>query len=652
MTTNISAVGSESRRGYWRRVFRPLVWWFLLVLALFGIHQHQLALERTRIYFSVSMYGTNVLYDATATLDGRAIGNADNIALGSHRLIITQGKAESFSTNFFAWYGRHDLGKLDLRRAMGTLSISAEATANEITISGSELAQTLNNSTGTNLLVPTDTYHVNAQYRRWSDARDSVVTAGSTTRCTFAPKLSVISITCDKSPASYELQDATGNAVEQGDLPTTVTELPAGHYFVLTRYRNHVLKQVINASNTGTNEAPFHFAFGAAGFESVPSGASVYTASGDYLGTTPVVVTELPPSTANYRLQLNDYVETNVSVTVVENQTNAASAALISLAYIHSMQTARRAMGSGDYRNALASLEQSLIAKPSDLDALNLQTIAKGREAVQEAKGLAGQGDYVGADQKLQSALEFLPNDAEARLLQTQYEPHEVGQRMLTKAKATRDIFDRLCQSNTASSLFEAHEVTITNMTPEAFRDALVQKCEVVVPTFKVALNHVPESGICELLLDQSVDILVVATRRECVIVVGTDKDGQTLVLFKVLNYTRRGGLVIDLNALNVRNPNEWVPLNASRNQMTTAFEAQIRDGERMMRRKIAKELDAWHQCRPARSRCSCPRCTTRPLLHDNACFPLCYGCAAFVYSTHQNPFAFHHYTMERLRRR
>jgi hypothetical protein len=45
----------------------------------------------------------------------------------------------------------------------------------------------------------------------------------------------------------------------------------------------------------GTNDVPFHFTFGAARFESVPPDAMVSMANGDYLGSTRVVVTELPP---------------------------------------------------------------------------------------------------------------------------------------------------------------------------------------------------------------------------------------------------------------------------------------------------------------------------------------------------------------------
>ena len=136
--TNIPSACPETHQGYWRRVLRPLLWWLLLVLVLLGIHEHQVWIERTRLYCSATMYETNVLYDAVGTLDGHPISSGDNISLGSHQFTITEPKAESFTTNFFAWYGRHDFGKINLKRAMGTLNVTAEPAANIITIIGPE----------------------------------------------------------------------------------------------------------------------------------------------------------------------------------------------------------------------------------------------------------------------------------------------------------------------------------------------------------------------------------------------------------------------------------------------------------------------------------------------------------------------------------
>src|ERR1039457_2209875 len=104
----------ETRAGYWRRILRPLLWWLLLVLALFAMLQHQLAMERTRIYFSVTLYEDKALTDDVGVLDGQPVASGDYISLRSHHLIITHPKTEKFTTNFSGWYGRHDLGKINL----------------------------------------------------------------------------------------------------------------------------------------------------------------------------------------------------------------------------------------------------------------------------------------------------------------------------------------------------------------------------------------------------------------------------------------------------------------------------------------------------------------------------------------------------------
>ena len=546
----------ETRKGYWRRVLRPLFWWIILALALMSVHQHQVWIERTRIFYSVTMFETNVLNDAVAKLDGNPIRSGENISLGSHRLTITQAKAENWETNFFAWYGGHDLGKINLKRAMGTLKVSAEPAANVITITGPEFWLTISNSTGKNLLVPTDTYHVGARYARILDARDVIVTTGNTGPCAFNPPLGAISLSCNETPAAYQLSDANGNVLERGDVPAVVGDLPSGSYPVVVSYHDHTLKKDVLVSNKQTNDVPFHFAFGAARIESVPAGASVYAANGAYVGLTPIVLSELPVSATEYRVELSGYQNATVLVAVIENQTNAASVTLFSLSYVGSMREARQDMEVGSYKNAVFALAQALAAKPGDADALLLQTNAHCRELVQAAKDVvAARSDYIAADIQLKQALLFLPDDAEAKRLLTEYEPHEAAEMVKIKAWKTRDLFGRVCKANPDAGLFEEHAVTITNLTPEMFRDALVQNCQSKVPTFKVTLNQSAENGICELASARTYP-----STRDCLhagnacTVIGTDKTGQTPVRFKLLEYPRKLGLEVNVNR-SIRSP-------------------------------------------------------------------------------------------------
>jgi len=585
MQTDNPQASPETHAGYWRRVLRPLFWWGILVLVLFAIHQHQLALERTRIYFSVTLQETNVLNDAVTLLDGQQIGSGDNISLGWHRFTITDPKTENYASNFFAWYGRHDFGKTNLKRGMGTLNVTAEPAANMIAISGPEYALTLSNSTGTSVLVPTDTYQVSARYARRSENRAYQVTAGNSILCAFAPHMGAISLSCNEAPAIYELLDGNRNLVEKGDMPATVTELPSARYEIRVVYHNYQIKREITVSDKETNDVPLHFTFGAARFESVPSGAQVYTTNGAFLGTTPVIVSEIPPSTADYRLQLNGYGTATVSVTVVENETNGASATLVSLSYVGSLRTAKQDMDSGNYKSALAALEEALTAKPGDTDALNLQTTAKGRELVQEAKVFAKQGDYIAAGKKLEAGLEILPDDAEAKELQANYKPHEAEQIGKVKQMQTHDLFDRVCKANHAGGLFETHEVLAAAKSPEDVRDAIVQNCETVAPTLKVRVNKLVE-GMYEMIMVQASENPLVMSRRECLMVIGKGKEDQTLILFEVVEFQRKATGNLTEAVLGGNNANEWVPLDPSR-QMTEAHSEQIRAGVRLMQKKV-----------------------------------------------------------------
>ena len=555
---HMPSTGAETRKGYWKRTLRPLFWWGLLVLVLFAVHQHQLAMERTRLYCSVTMYETNAVYDAVGTLDGHQISSGDKISLGSHQFTITEPKAESFTTNFFAWYGRHDFGKINLKRGMGILNVTAEPAARVIAISGPEFAMTLNNSTGTNVLVPTDTYHVSARFSHWSAERDIPVIAGSTTPCILAPQLGAISLTCNESPATYELQDSRGNVVEKGDVPAVVAQVPSGRYFVAVAYHNHALKQEIAVSANETNDVPFHFAFGAAQFESTPPGAQVYTTNGTFLGNTPVAVKELPPSTADYRLQLNGYDAATVSVTVAEDQTNAGSATLVSLSYLGSMRTAKQDMASHNYRNALNSVEQALVAKPGDTDALSLQATAKGREMVEEAKDLAGRGNYSAAGKKLQGALDILPDDAEATSLQASYKVQEAEQQKSNvereKAAAaqqqTKAEGDAEKEREDRSKRPEEYFTKLMSETPNSadfVEHRLEGNGDVAELRGKIA-DALSKSLLLKFTIEQNEDafpggflicakISMMDDVRRCYIVGGQTANGKVTIVFKVLEY-------------------------------------------------------------------------------------------------------------------
>jgi hypothetical protein len=101
MATPVSPTLSESRMQYWRRVLRPLFWWLLLVLVLYGIRTHQRLMEKTRLNFTATLAGQTPFPEAVTTFDGKPIFSGQNIPLGNHQFTVMHPKGETFSTNFF-----------------------------------------------------------------------------------------------------------------------------------------------------------------------------------------------------------------------------------------------------------------------------------------------------------------------------------------------------------------------------------------------------------------------------------------------------------------------------------------------------------------------------------------------------------------------
>src|ERR1700733_3506233 len=100
MATPNTSAPLESRARYWRRVLRPLLWWLLLVLVLFGLRENQIWLEKTRIHYTITMNGQNLGFEAVAKLDGQPVTVGQNISLGSHMLDVSHPKAVFYITNF------------------------------------------------------------------------------------------------------------------------------------------------------------------------------------------------------------------------------------------------------------------------------------------------------------------------------------------------------------------------------------------------------------------------------------------------------------------------------------------------------------------------------------------------------------------------
>ena len=78
-----------------------------------------------------------------------------------------------------------------------------------------------------------------------------------------------------------------------------------------------------------TNDVSILFALGAAQIESVPSGAEVRTADGNYLGLTPLNLPDMNPETARFNLSLNEYVPVSLTLEILADQTTTVRTNLL-----------------------------------------------------------------------------------------------------------------------------------------------------------------------------------------------------------------------------------------------------------------------------------------------------------------------------------
>lgn len=552
---------------------RPLIAFGVVLLAALGYFQHQRMMERTRINFTVQPPDQNASLLASAWLDGKAASSGQKITLGSHTFKVTHPHGETFETNFTAWYGGKDFGVIALKRSTGTLNIHAKRPILVLSVSGRDFNTVITNVTEKSLIVPTDEYTVMAMFpNRPGDTQKISVTAGLAAECSFAPPYGTLRASANREGATYELIGEDGTTLIAGSLPRSNDAIPVGTYRLVAKWHSLSTEKQIEVKKDETCDAVMDFSYGAAIVKTSPSGATVLSANGTQLGTTPLLVTEISPGQVEYRLKLDGYEDASVALSVAANATNEVSTNLMSLAYLGGMQKARNYMSAAEYHGALDGVNQALEAKPGDPDATALLTTIKCRAAVLDAKNLASQGDFAGAGQKLQAALQAKPDDTEAQTLLAEYKTHASEQVATTQENTARDLFEQDWKKVPCGQYFEAHEYLTGRMTPEQARDALVKSFTEQWPKAVVKINRTLQDGVYEVMFEQSGSDT--PARREMLMMFTKGKDGQTLILFKNFEYQRTDA-------------GNYTPLNLNFIQMTPAYEEQIKVGVRMMMRKI-----------------------------------------------------------------
>ena len=506
-------------------------------------------MEQTRLNFTITLNGQPL--ETMAVLDRQNFSSGLNISLGNHRFVVRNPKTEPFATNFFAWYGRHDFGEIKLMRSIGTLNVQANPPASTITITGPEFSTTLYDSTGTNLALPTDSYTVSARYPHWSQSQNVMVSDNQSVSCNFAPQLGALHLTSNKEGATYQLQ--SDDQTFTGNLPVVLTSLPVENYQLTVTYHRRNIKKSVTVEAGVTNEMPVQFALGAVRIESCPTGASVTTTNGSYLGQTPLDLVDVPPQTAQLNLSLSGYEAVPITVEVAADQTNSYRTNLVNMRYMSAMQDARAASVAGNYARVSQITTEVLNTMPDDAGAHALQAEAN--------QNLAK------AHQQIETE-----NNAE-RERQAQL-------------KRPREVFDAVCRQNPDSSLFTAHELKTEKLAKEVAA-AIAELLSSGPGPFELLHNDSPKPDVYEVVARQRFSLGILGgTERVCLLVVGQAKPDETLIFYKVLEYQIK--TTVDASSLfNGQDKKQMIPVSPEKIQMTEVLQNQVREGVRIVTMRI-----------------------------------------------------------------
>lgn len=498
------------------------------------------------------------------------------------------------------WYGKHDLGDIQLKRSTSILSVSATPAAQWITIQGAEFSTSLSNSSGTNLTVPTDTYSMNVQYPHWNGSQTASVMRDEAASVAFSPRFGALHVTCNRDGATFQLYDANGSDIENGTMPETLTELPTGDYELIAVHHNHQLQKAVAVDANVTNEVPIDFEYGGAVFESVPSGASVFGPENRYWGATPLELSEITPQTLHFQLELNGYQNVPATLDVTADQTNTFHANLISFNYINAMQSARNYLAQSNYSDAMTYVNGAIAAKPDDADAIALQKQIHFLSDIQQAQDWQDQSNYIKGIEILNDALSINPDNDQAKTMlayDTQHKPEQVERERVERLNRPHQVFNDVLKGYPDAELFDEHELTTSKPYSEA-GGAIASALSSGQPMFRIADISLSEPETYAIEATYEIPGLLGAGttsgRRQCVIVCGQAKDDETQVYYKVLEYKAKTTVSFSIaNLLHTATTDNarYIPVNPSRIQMTDALEAQLTNGVQIVTERVRQAI-------------------------------------------------------------
>lgn len=596
----------------WLRVCVPLLLWCVLALILAGLQLRRHLLQRTRLHGSVSFNIKGEEQPFEVLLDSKPFRFGEQVSLGYHTLSVTAAKAVRLQTNFHSWYGKRDLGKITLNRALGTMVISAEPPAPKLIIKGAEFSTVLTNCAGFTSSVPTGDYVVEGLHKYWRYEDSVLIVADKTTVQKIAPRFGSLAIAGSHPGIQFKLWDDESRLIEAGTLPAILNDLPVGGYHLDTERNGDTQKVEVSVQEKTTNAVNVEFTYGSVTIESTPIGATVIK-DGRELGITPLHLGEVKPGPFEFSLRLNEYEVVSGALTIVANETNGFRTNLISQHYTRAMTAARRLLANGDYERAANAAAEALAHQAGDTDALTLRRDAAYKGYITKAEGFAQRGIFTNAISEVKAALSISPDDAQAKQLLADYSKREQErldiirrreaeraererlrreqERMVALARARieelRKATAAVSRSYENANMFEVNEVSLSNQVAIAGAD-VSRALSTEPPVFEnVRLNWI-QPHLFKIEARQRVGV----GYRDCLILGTQVSGGEVRIEFKVFEYEHPpdvkllGGLV-QVSA-DFKNTSQDPKVVAERAEK---FRQRVKDGVKLVEVRIQKVM-------------------------------------------------------------
>jgi tetratricopeptide (TPR) repeat protein len=398
------------------RMPKLLLWWSLFSLILLGWGYHRQNAPKTFLVFPQSVEGKEG--DLQLRLDDAPFDYRSPVPIGWHTLRVEHSDMVSCERKLFVWYGINDLGDLDLRWQRGGLILRVLPEPRRLLLIGPHWPKEMPLNSGLTSSVPVGRYVLHAEFSYTSTNAVIVVGAGRTNSVELKAPLGELRLSSKPVDSEYELK---GRGVDRrGTLPQSIDHLPAGSYYLAVWRGSYRKEGTIQIEPLQITESEAVFDYGSARIESEPLGATVSDGRGHEFGKTPLTIGGLEPKRYSYRIELEGYAVAEASVVVSGNATNLVTSTLFSRKYLSSVDLAREELQRflPDLRQAAQKIEEALLERPNDKNALTLKTEINFRQFLRNAEELGEKGDFTHAFEEVASALQLRPDEPRAVTVQ------------------------------------------------------------------------------------------------------------------------------------------------------------------------------------------------------------------------------------------